>query len=334
MNISNFLKDKIISIIIGIVTLIFITTLLLVTQTNTYVAFFTILTLSLACIACLCFEYFRKRSFYQNLTQCMKTLDKSYLLSEMVDYPAFFEGEVLCDALKLSNKAMNDQIAVYKLAMEEYREYIEAWVHEVKTPISSSMLIIENNQNDVTKSLEEELNKIDAFVEQALFYSRSNTVEKDYIIKELNLQDIVTTAVRRNSKNLIENKIAVGIKELSHTVFTDGKWVDFIINQIISNSIKYKSEKSCIKFYAKDNINSISLFIEDNGAGIEEKDLPKVFDKGFTGENGRKFSNATGIGLYLCKKLCDKLGLVISISSFEGTIVEILFPKGKLHDLS
>lgn len=333
MNFIRFLKDKIAIITIIILALVFIAVLLLLTKVNTYVVFFVLLTLIGVTTACLYYEYFKKASFYKNLIKATNELDKKYLLSEIINSPDFFEGEILYDTLKISNKAMNDEISVYKLAMEEYREYIETWVHEIKTPISSSLLILENNQNEITKSLQEEIDKINKFVEQALFYSRSNTVEKDYIIKECNLKDIVKNCVKRNSKMLIKNKISVDIKVCDTLVFTDKKWIDFIINQIINNSIKYKSENSYIKFFAKENKNSISLYIKDNGIGIPKQDISRVFEKGFTGENGRLFSKSTGIGLYLCKKLCGKLGLKINIFSENGTTVEIVFPMGKLTNL-
>lgn len=333
MNFLVFLKDKIFIIISELFAILFISILLSVTKTNKYIVFFIILILILVNTVCLCYEYLKKASFYKNMIRCRKELDKKYLLCEIINSPDFLEGEILYDTLKISNKAMNDHIAIYKLAMEEYREYIETWVHEIKTPISSNMLIIENNQNEVTKSIEEEINKINAFVEQALFYSRSNTVEKDYVIKEYNLQDIVTNVIKNNSKILIQNNILINIEKFSYIVFTDGKWIDFILKQIINNSIKYKSEYPFIKCFAKENNNSISLFIEDNGIGIPKHDISRVFEKGFTGENGRKFSKSTGIGLYLCKKLCNKLGLEINIFSANGTTVEIVFPIGSLTNM-
>lgn len=334
MSFARFLKDKTVSILVEIVVLIFLFSLFTVTKTNAYLIFFVLISLIIAWAFCILFEYIRKAAFFKIVTKSLETLDKAYLLSEMLYCPSFIEGEILYDALKISNKSMNDQIAFYKLAMEEYREYIETWVHEIKTPIASSKLIIENNPSAETQSIGDELEKIDSFVEQALYYSRSNTVEKDYIIKELSLNELVSATIRKNSKVLIENKISVDIEELNLTVFSDRKWIDFILNQIISNSIKYKSSSPFIKFSAKENENCINLFIHDNGIGISNKDIGKVFDKGFTGENGRNFSKATGIGLYLCKKLCRKLGLEIFIHSDIGTTVEIIFPKGKLTSLN
>ncbi len=336
MSFVEYLKEKALYFFIGILCAVFVVILLIFTGSNLYAVAYSFTLIFIGIAVCVSVDYLKRKDFYKNLLFCMRAMDKLYLLSEMVSPPGFYEGNVLCEALKLSNKAMNDQIAFYKNSMEEYREYIESWVHEIKTPIASGMLIVENNQGNAIKSIGEELEKIDAFVEQALFYSRSSSVEKDYIIKEQSLRGLVLSAVRRNSKALIQNKVFVEVEDFDFTVHTDSKWIDFILNQIISNSIKYKSENSKIKFSAQKSGTNISLFIEDNGIGISQKDVGRVFEKGFTGENGRKFKKSTGIGLYLCKKLCDKLGLSISISSEENkwTQVEIVFPKGGTHLLS
>lgn len=336
MSLAEYLKEKLLDFFIGILCAVLISGLLIFTGSNPYaIAYSLVLTLA-GTVICISADYLKRRNFYKNLLFCMRAMDKLYLLSEMVSPPGFYEGNILYEALKLSNKAMNDQIAVYKNSMEEYREYIESWVHEIKTPIASGMLIVENNQSNAVKSIGEEIEKIDAFVEQALFYSRSSGVEKDYIIKEQSLRELVLSAVRRNSKALIQNKVLVEVEDFDFTVYTDSKWIDFILNQIISNSVKYKSENPKIKFGAERIDTNVSLFIEDNGIGISQKDVGRVFEKGFTGENGRKFKKSTGIGLYLCKKLCGKLGLSISISSKEGewTLVGIVFPMGGTHLLS
>jgi len=336
MSLAEYLKEKLLDFFIGILCAVLISGLLIFTGSNPYaIAYSLVLTLA-GTVICISADYLKRRNFYKNLLFCMRAMDKLYLLSEMVSPPGFYEGNILYEALKLSNKAMNDQIAVYKNSMEEYREYIESWVHEIKTPIASGMLIVENNQSNAVKSIGEEIEKIDAFVEQALFYSRSSSVEKDYIIKGQSLRELVLSAVRRNSKALIQNKVLVEVEDFDFKVYTDSKWIDFILNQIISNSVKYKSENPKIKFSAERIDTNVSLFIEDNGIGISQKDVGRVFEKGFTGENGRKFKKSTGIGLYLCKKLCEKLGLSISISSKEGewTRVGIVFPMGGTHLLS
>ena len=224
---------------------------------------------------------------------------------------------------------MNDEISKLKLNISQYKEYIELWVHEVKTPIAACKLLIENNDSPVTESIGEEIRKIEDYIEQALFYARSNTMEKDYIIKKISLVNCINNSVKKNLDQLIANRIKINITDVEETVYSDSKWLEFILNQIISNSIKYrKSKNSEIKFYAKKDNQNIILIIEDNGIGMDEKDVLKAFDKGYTGTNGRKFTKSTGIGLYLCKKLCEKLGLKIKLESKldKGTRVSILFP--------
>ncbi|MGJ8719039.1 ATP-binding protein, partial [Clostridium botulinum] len=167
------------------------------------------------------------------------------------------------------------------------------------------------------------------FVEQVLYYSRSNNVSKDYIIKQINLDYVVKNVIKRNYRDFIHKKIKLDIKDIDEIVHSDGKWVEFIINQIIVNSIKYSNSKEpMISIYSTKKANSVMLTIEDNGAGIIDKDINRVLEKGFTGENGRKFSKGTGMGLYLCEKLCSKLGLRISIDSEvnRGTKVTLIFP--------
>lgn len=224
---------------------------------------------------------------------------------------------------------MNDEVSKLKIASNEYREYIETWVHEIKTPISVSKLIIENNESEVTSSIDEELDKIENYIEQALFYARSNNLEKDYIINKLNLKSTINKVIKRNMNSLIEKNIKINLFDLDYEVYSDSKWLEFIINQLIINSIKYMDKNNKIlKIYGIKNKNFISLSIEDNGIGINKKDIIKVFEKGYTGTNGRIFGKSTGIGLYLCKTLSEKLGISINIESkeFENTIVTLNFP--------
>ena len=216
---------------------------------------------------------------------------------------------------------------------EEYREYIEMWVHEIKTPIASSKLLIENNSNEVTKKIDTQIDKIENYVEQVLYYSRSDEVGKDYIIKEVKLGELIRKVIKRNHRDFINKKIVLKLDDIPEIVYCDAKWLEFILNQIIGNGIKYSKEKeSSIKVETKELSNSVVLNIEDTGVGIIDRYVNRVFEKGFTGENGRIFGKSTGMGLYLCKKLCDKLGLGLKLESKEnkGTRVSVIFPKYKL----
>lgn len=191
-------------------------------------------------------------------------------------------------------------------------------------------MIVENNKSKVTKSIDEELDKVENFIEQALFYARSNTVEKDYYIKKVILREIVNESIRKNKNILIQEKITVNIHDVDLEVCTDSKWIVFILNQILQNSIKYKNENGNLEIFAKQNNENVVLYVKDNGIGIKRGEISRVFEKGFTGTNGR-ISNkkSTGIGLYLCKKLCSKLEIGIELTSVEneGTEVRLIFPQ-------
>ena len=330
MKFRDFIKEKILYLSAMFICLIVIWTILNVIAADLYVTGLITVLILLPNIISMIVEFYKKSRYYNEIEENLEELDQKFLLSEIVERPDFLEGEILYDVMKEANKSMNDEISKYKRSSREYREYIEMWVHEIKTPIASSNLIFENNKNDITKSLSEEMNKIDGYVEQALYYAKSSSVEKDYIILGTSLKEIVNGVIRKNSKILIHKRIKIEIFEDDFIVYVDKKWMEFILNQIINNSIKYMDKDTkVLRLTAQNSENRVALTIEDNGIGMSEKDVSKAFEKGFTGENGRKFSKSTGIGLYLCKKLCDKLALGITIFSIEGkgTKVQIVFPK-------
>lgn len=277
-------------------------------------------------------EFNHKKKFYNELEDILVNIDKKYLLSEIMKKPTNHEEEKIKDILTETNRSMREQINYYKNIQKEYQEYIETWVHEIKTPIASTMLIIENNEELVPYSMKNEIKKIENYIDQVLYYSRSNDVSKDYIIKKMDLEYVVRNVVKKNASDFINKKIAIDMHNLSGFVYSDSKWIEFIINQIISNSIKYcTTENPKVSIYSTKNENNTILTIKDNGVGISPKDLNRVFEKGFTGENGRLYGKSTGIGLYLCKKLCDKLGIGLTLNSIhnKGTEINIIFPIGR-----
>ena len=276
-------------------------------------------------------DYLKYRNYFNSIDNILDNLDKKYLLPEVIGKVDFITGEKLNDILKVISRDMHENIKFYNDNQEEYREYIETWIHEIKTPIASSKLIIENNNNEVTKNIDTQIDKIENFVEQVLYYSKSDNVAKDYIIRELNVKDVVNKVIKRNYRDFINKNIKVEIDEINDTVYSDLKWIEFILNQIIGNSIKYiNSTNGLVKINSKRIENSVVLTIQDNGVGIVNADINRVFEKGFTGNIGRINSRSTGMGLYLCNKLCDKLGLLIDIESKINnyTKVIITFPMG------
>ena len=333
MNLRDFIRERIVFIIINSLILLFTAILLIVLKVDSFAILFIVIINGAGILTYHIFDYLRKKQYYDEIKENMESLDKKYLISEVIEEGTFTESKLIYDVICKSNKAMNDEIGEFKRGINDYREYIELWVHEIKTPIATCKLLIENNESPLTESIGEEVCKLENYIDQALFYTRSNTLEKDYIIKEMSLSSCVNKVLNNNADSLIKKRVKISLGDLEKRVYSDSKWIEFILGQIISNSIKYMNkEHKELKIYCNENSKYVILNIEDNGAGISEKDISRVFDKGFTGENGRKFGKSTGIGLYLCKKLCKKLGLDITLISEEGkfTRVSIIFPINRM----
>ena len=329
MSFIEYFKDKVIFIIINIIVLIITSYLLFGLKVSSSAI---ILIGILNFLASICFficDYLRKSTYFKRLLKKLDELDKKYFIADVASEGDFLEGEILFEIIEQATKSMKDDISEAVRNSTDYKEYIELWVHEIKTPIATCKLLIENNENEVTESIGDEVSKVENYIEQVLFYARSNVVEKDYLIKKINLKDPINSVIRKNSNILIEKQVKIDIKNVDKLVYCDSKWVEFILGQIVSNSIKYMDKKeSVLSIYGENIGEDVLLKVCDNGIGMDEKCVIKAFEKGYTGENGRKLGKSTGMGLYLCKKLCDKLGLGISIISREneGTEVSILFP--------
>jgi signal transduction histidine kinase len=324
MKLTAFLRGKILFIVLTLFLSGFGALFLYAVNADLYFALFVPCFMFGGSVLSLLPEYITKNRYYRTLRETADLLERKDLLFEVIDSPEFCEGEILYELLRIVGKSANDEIAKHRITATEYREYIELWVHEIKTPIAAAKLLCENAHN---KEIDGELDRIDRFVEQALFYARSGNAENDYMIRRIDLSELLNGTIRSGAKYLIGRKIRIRTKDLSYTVFTDPKWLSFIMWQLIENSVKYGC--GSLEFSGVQNENSVSLFIRDDGVGISEKDIDRVFEKGFTGENGRRFGRSTGLGLYLCKTLCDKLGLGISIASKpgEGVVAELVFPK-------
>ncbi|WP_455543062.1 ATP-binding protein [Intestinibacter sp.] len=275
--------------------------------------------------------YKKRKSHFDLIDKSVNNIDKKYLISEVLKEPPFIESKPYYYLLKRASKSMREEINCEKSKLKNYKEYIEQWIHEVKTPIALIKLIEENNKTSKSSALLMQLEEIDRYVEQALFYARSEDVQKDYLIKEISLEECVNTAIMRNKQGFILNHIDIEINNIDKNVYCDSKWLEFILNQVIVNAIKYrKSENPKVEIYTTEIKNGIELIVKDNGMGIPSDEINRVFEKGFTGNKGRQNTKSTGIGLYLCKKLSNKLGLRIRIESEIDTYTKIIitFPKG------
>ncbi len=270
--------------------------------------------------------YFTRKAQMNQLLTLAEQLEKRYLLPELMERPLRADDQVYYQILKLAGKSMLEQVSTSKREQDEYQEFIEQWVHEIKTPITAMKLICENHKSDFSKDLLIELEKTNCYTEQALYYARSEHPEKDYLIREIRLFDVVHQAIAENKYLLRQYNVRIDLAETDDTVYSDQKWLCFILNQMIVNAVKYRAGSPTIRFFAEHTGSEVSLCIADNGIGIPASDLPRIFEKGFTGENGRSTSQAaTGMGLYLCKRLCDKLDIGIAAASNDKTVFRLSF---------
>ena len=193
-------------------------------------------------------------------------------------------------------------------------EYYTVWAHQIKTPIASMRLQIQSEDTESARKLMGDLNRIEAYVEMVLTFLRLDSDSTDYLIKEYDLDEIIRPAIRKFSREFILKKLKLEYEQIEFKTITDSKWLSFIIEQVISNAVKYTSEGYVRIYMSEPGI----LCIEDTGVGISEEDLPRIFENGYTGFNGREDKRASGIGLYLCKRISDNLGHKIYAESKVG----------------
>lgn len=278
-------------------------------------------------------RYATYRSYYRSLTGSLQGLERKYLLGSLSPEPPLPELVPLWEALDQVARSVADEVGRVEKEANEHRDYVESWVHEVKAPIAAARLVAEQSDLPGGRELVEEFDRIEHLVEQALYYARSSAVEQDYFVRETTLEEPVKAVLRRHARQFIAQRVAVSLSGLELTVFTDRKWLEFILTQILTNAVKYRrDDEATLRIWAETQADGVILCVEDNGIGIPQADLGRVFEKGFTGANGRRYERSTGMGLFLARKLCQALGHGIAVDSTEGrsTRVTLFFPKGRL----
>ena len=208
-------------------------------------------------------------------------------------------------------------------------DYYTVWAHQIKTPIASMRLHLQNEDSALSRKLTSDLHRIEQYVEMVLTFLRLNSESTDYVIKEYDLDKIIKQAVRKFSSEFIGRKLSLVYEPVNTTVITDEKWLSFVIEQVLSNALKYTPSGSITITLE----NEKTLRIRDTGIGIAPEDLPRIFENGYTGYNGRADKKASGIGLYLCKRICNNLGHTITARSMVdvGTIIDIDLLQTKLE---
>lgn len=335
--------------------------------------------ISLVTVLVLVADYLRIRSFYRALSDLSRSLSsQAYLCSALTSSPHTREQAFVLSLMKTMTQAMVSQIEKTKQEQGDYRQYTELWVHEIKTPLAACELLLRNSDvplqagemslqtgereqalqaretpsqagdfsfsasASVNQRLGLQIKRIEELVDQTLYYARSGNLENDFIIKNIQLDQVVKAAIHRYSRHMILAKVYPRLSNLNVNVRGDAKWVQFMIEQIISNAIKYRkpqAEASYINISATQQTNDFGvkttvLSIRDEGIGIPASDCSRVFEQAFTGENGRAYAKSTGIGLFLVDKLARKMNMSVRLSSQvgKGTTVCLCFSSA-LHDV-
>lgn len=320
MTFLKYLRDHIYSILIVLVGMTFVELVLFLDPRVHFHMGTLIYTWILAVIFLivnLSISYLHKKNWYERLANYQDDLSKE-LFGARNNEQQFIQDKIN----NISLQYRNELTELYQ-NQKDQREYTESWVHDIKVPLAALKLSQDSNLD--RDLIAEELEQIDYLVDQALYFARLNNFSNDYLIQEQDLNDIIKACIRTNKRLFISKRIGIHFDITDKKVLTDEKWLSFIINQILSNSLKYTKSGGKIEIFTTTHNNNIELHLKDNGIGIKNQDISRVFNKGFTGTNGRKSgSKSTGMGLYLVKKMIDKLGHTIQIKSSENQGTETI----------
>lgn len=328
MTFGEFIHDRLAKIVLQGAAIAVAAAFLLATGTQSGVIILLLIALVLVCGTALAVDFIRCRARLEELEAILQGLDQKYLFAECVPESLSAYERRLFDLMRRSGSSMIGAVSDARAAQREYREYIESWVHEVKTPITAARLICRSVDGETRRKLTQELSQIENHVERALFYARAESPEQDFIVRRTGLAEVAEQAIQNHRALLIQSGVRVETEDLEQTVYTDEKWAVFIVGQLLQNAARYRSENPTVTLSARQLGRQVQLIVRDNGIGIPEHELPRVFDRGFTGSNGRARGGSTGMGLYLCRKLADSLEIDLKITSRAGeeTAVIITFP--------
>lgn len=330
---GNYFKDKIIIIILNITGMLFLAEYLGMAGNAASTIILIIILWVIVLVVYFIVSWYRCNKYFTELKERTGALEQLWLAAEVLPVSLNSCDREYQEIIRRIGAAAASQINKIEDGQKEYREYIENWVHEIKTPITFLYLLIGNNtiEEPVRKEIILELKRIENDVESALYYARLGTAYNDYLTRQVFLRKLLIEAVKNNRVLLTNRKINVKlICDENISVYSDGKWILFIINQIIINSVKYsKEENAGLVLEVTERQDKVMLSIKDNGTGICAEDLPRIFEKGYTGKNGHNNKKSTGIGLYLVKKMCERLDIEITAKSDgrDYTVMVLCFKK-------
>lgn len=267
--------------------------------------------LSMGVIVISVFIDIRKQKIIHEKLEWLQNLPDN--LSELLTSFQGQKDEAYREIITLLEQRQKDILENESVRMLDRLNYFTLWVHQIKTPIASMRLTLEAEDSERSRKIAEDLFRIEQYVDMVLTYLRLDATETDYVIKEYDLDKVIKSSIRKFASQFITKGIKLDYSTVDYKVVTDEKWFSFVLEQLLSNSLKY-TKKGSIQIYMEEE----NLHIKDTGIGIAPEDLPRIFEKGYTGYNGRVDKKASGIGLYLCKSICDNLGLTIRAESVVG----------------
>lgn len=329
MSILEYMKDKRYFIAFYFIIMTFVSLILFVSA-DQQDAFKMIVYTNVSCLLFaglyITVGYYYRRKFHLELNELIKSEQEEIVA--MMPEAQNYEQRLF---LKLFNKILKNHSNQLQRLNDEKRdqqEFIMSWIHEVKLPIAASRLLLENSDGKKVEMLvdkfEDELGKIDNYVEQALYYSRIDSFSKDYFIMEVHVNQIIKNSVKKYAKLFINKGIHFEMEAIEQFAQSDSKWLGFVIDQIIANALKYTNDGGKISVNFEEDSKEKRLLIQDNGIGVQSEDINRVFEKGFTGSIGRSHAKSTGMGLYLAKQLANKLGHNLTIESEEGRYTKVV----------
>ena len=328
MTLREFLSDRLKRIALQVICAGLATLFLFATGTQPGVLVILLIVFLLVFLTVNMFDFFQQRAHLLELKSILDGLDRKYLFTECVPQPKGLFERRLFDLARLAGRDMTGAVSDAQASQREYREYVERWVHEIKAPLTAARLICRELDGGTRRKLTAELSQIEAHVERALFYARAENPEQDCLFRQIELEKIAAQAIENHRSLLIQNGIRVEMENMNCAVYTDEKWAVFILGQLLQNAARYRGPEPVVILSAKPLGRQTQLIVHDNGIGIPAHELPRVFERGFTGSNGRIRGGSTGIGLYLCRKLAVFLELELRMDSQEGagTTVTLTFP--------
>ncbi|MEK5056897.1 histidine kinase [Paenibacillus sp. FSL H7-0326] len=336
MSLLQYLEDKLSVIILAVSMMLFTSLMMFISPGGRYDTGDILYNL-LGCFTLigvyLVVGFTRRYGHYKVLSEIIKNSGNDFFAA--IPKSVSHEQRLYMSLARKLHKAKLEADQTFHEERTDFHDFIISWIHEVKLPITACHLLLRNNTisslEELVNKLEDEVNKIDHYVEQTLYYSRIDSFSRDYLIAEVSLNQIMRASVRKYAKMFVAKRIRFTMWEEETTVYSDTKWLGFIIDQIVTNALKYTERGGSVICSLEENTREKRLLIEDTGIGIPPEELVRIFDKGYTGSNGRKNTSSTGMGLYLANQMAIKLGHSLTVKSEEGQYTElaIIFPKSR-----